>query len=380
MVDFMDSPQYQDLMDNFNMDSKKINKNGDTTRNWVCKFSKKKKGFNCPVKSRTVQTIEKVTVFKVEEASHEHEPVENSTRKNFDFSVEAQSKMKELLQLNVNSRNIRKALIDKGIYTEETAPSTQGFYNKTSQLRKKMNLDRKNIGLGELEDLIENNSEEPEDPTDPYVIKHVVEEDETGRLRFSILFSSKDLIDKYLKSGKRWMLSLDSTYQTNTEDCPLIFFGSSNKDGKFNGIGAILSNREDKKAFDFLFDYVKNTAEPLPTAVMADADKAITSSVRDILPGSKRLTCFFHIMKNVRQRLSRVKTTDKAIYNKIMEDIRILQAGAVDEESFSILYSLLTKKWMVEHEFYDPELKIMVSEFFAYFTKVMAFIYSKQQS
>ena len=142
MVDFMDSPQYQDLMDNFNMDSKKINKKGDTTRNWVCKFSKKKKGFNCPVKSRTVQTIEKVTVFKVEEASHEHEPVENSTRKNFDFSVEAQSKMKELLPLNVNSRNIRKALIDKGIYTEETAPSIQGFYNKTSQLRKKMNLDR----------------------------------------------------------------------------------------------------------------------------------------------------------------------------------------------------------------------------------------------
>ena len=41
--------------------------------------------------------------------------------------------------------------------------------------------------MGELEDLIENNSEEPEDPTDPYVIKHVVEEDETGRLRFSIL-------------------------------------------------------------------------------------------------------------------------------------------------------------------------------------------------
>ena len=47
---FMDSPQYKDLMDNFNTDSKKINKKEDIIRSWVCKFNKKKKGFKCQVK------------------------------------------------------------------------------------------------------------------------------------------------------------------------------------------------------------------------------------------------------------------------------------------------------------------------------------------
>ena len=185
------------------------------------------------------------------------------------------------------------------------------------------------------------------------------------------MFASRNLIEKFMKPGEDCVLSVDSTYQTNTEDCPLIFFGSSTKEGKFNGIGAVLSNREDKEAFDFLFDFVKQTAEPVPISVMADADKAITSSLRDKLPQCKRLTCFFHVMKNVRQRLSRVKAIDKSVYNQLMDDIRVLQSSSVDEKSFLILYGMFKKKWMTEHVFYDPELKIMVSEFLDYFDKVM---------
>ena len=86
----------------------------------------------------------------------------------------------------------------------------------------------------------------------------------------------------------------------------------------------MLSNREDKEAFNFLFDLVKETAELSAIAVMADADKAITSSLRDKLPQAKRLTCIFHVMKNVKQRLAKVKSTDQAVYNKIIDDIRTL--------------------------------------------------------
>ena len=71
-VVFMDSPQYQDLMDNFNTDSKKTNKQEDIIHTWVCKFSKKKKGFACQVKSRTVHSHEKVTVSRLGGVSHDH--------------------------------------------------------------------------------------------------------------------------------------------------------------------------------------------------------------------------------------------------------------------------------------------------------------------
>ena len=106
-------------------------------------------------------------------------------------------------------------------------------------------------------------------------------EDKKGKLRYSVMFSTKNLIEKHLKPGKPWLLSLDATYQTNTENCPLIFFGSSSKDGKFHGVGAILSSREDKEAYDFLFEFVCEVSVPNPTAIMADAAKAITNSARD---------------------------------------------------------------------------------------------------
>ena len=150
----------------------------------------------------------------------------------------------------------------------------------------------------------------------------LVEEDKNKRLRYSVMFSSAYLVKTYMKAGKDWVMSLDATYQTNSEDCPLIFFGSSTKSGKFNGIGAILSNREDKIAYDFLFEMVKEVAEPRPLAIMADADKAMTSSMRDILPNSKRLTCFFHVMKNVKQKLGQIKKDDSSISQRINNDIR----------------------------------------------------------
>ena len=121
---------------------------------------------------------------------------------------------------------------------------------------------------------------------------------------------------------------------------------------KINSIGAVLSNIEDTTAYSFLFETVMEIAEPTPRAIMADADKA--SAIRNTLPASVRLTCFFHLLKNVKQRLAGVKSTDPVIYHKIMDDLQGLQAGAVDKESFSVLYRLLKKKCAEDHIYSDP--------------------------
>ena len=75
-------------------------------------------------------------------------------------------------------------------------------------------------------------------------------------------------------------------------------------------------------------------------------------------------------MKNVKQRLTSVKSTDPSIYHKIMDDLRDLQAGAVDKVSFSILYGLFKKKWVEDHVYSDPGSKVKMIEFFLYFEKV----------
>ena len=138
------------------MDNKKVNKQGNVIRSFVCKFSKRKKGFNCPVKARTILNGTKMTVYRIEGSAHEHTATTGKERKNFNFDKRTEDKMMELLELNVNSRNIRKHMFQEGFFSEETAPSDQVFYSKTSNLRKKLNLDRKKIGLREFEDLIHN--------------------------------------------------------------------------------------------------------------------------------------------------------------------------------------------------------------------------------
>ena len=90
-----------------------------------------------------------MTANSLEGAEHDH------TAMNFYFDQRIKTKIKELLELKVNTRNIRKHLIEEGFFSEETAVSDQVFYSKTSNLRKKLNLDRKKIGLREFEDIIE---------------------------------------------------------------------------------------------------------------------------------------------------------------------------------------------------------------------------------
>ena len=75
-------------------------------------------------------------------------------------------------------------------------------------------------------------------------------------------------------------------------------------------------------------------------------------------------------MKNVKQRLSKVKAADPAVSKQIMNDIRTLQNSAVDRESFLFLFKLLEKKWTKEYAFNTVKMKTMVQKFFQYFSRI----------
>ena len=75
--------QFMDLTDNCNTENKKINKAGDIIRTWVCKFSKNKKGFDYPIKTRTVIKDGKVEVSRLNGEQDEHDRVDNRKYLNF---------------------------------------------------------------------------------------------------------------------------------------------------------------------------------------------------------------------------------------------------------------------------------------------------------
>ena len=77
-----------------------------------------------------------------------------------------------------------------------------------------------------------------------------------------------------------------------------------------------ISSNEDKFSYDYLLDFIKIEAKTAPVAIMADGAKAITSSVLEKFPDSKRLICWYHAMTKMKDRLAGVKNLDASIYHK----------------------------------------------------------------
>ena len=226
--------------------------------------------------------------------------------------------------------------------------------------------------MDDFKTLINDNSKIPENPDEAFITKYFV--DESGEeLKFCVLISTPKLLERYLREqDEDWCLLCDATYQTNMEGAPVILFGANTFETgkKYNGIGAIISSNEDKATYDFLLQFVKDQAKTLPLALMADGAIAVSLSCREILPECKRLMCWYHASKKMKDKLMGIKSLDTSVASQIFSDIHALQFGAPDEESFFILFALLRRKWSEEREYTNDVLKDRVSEFFLYVKKV----------
>ena len=74
-------------------------------------------------------------------------------------------------------------------------------------------------------------------------------------------------------------------------------------------------------------------------------------------------------MKNVKDKLCKLKNVAPNVYMMIINDLQTLQSGAVDKESFVVLYDLLKKKWLESYENTDEKVIDLLKRFFEYFTK-----------
>ena len=83
---------------------------------------------------------------------------------------------------------------------------------------------------------------------------------------------------------------------------------------------------------------------------MADGAIAVSLSCREILPECKRLMCWYHASKKMKDKLMGIKSLDTSVASQIFSDIHALQFGVPDEESFFILFALLQRKWSEERD------------------------------
>ena len=224
------------------------------------------------------------------------------------------------------------------------------------------------ITVDEFKVLVEEKNNVPDNKNEAFIVNSNQEEDENGGLtKFVVIMSTRSLVKNYLEEGsERWMLALDATYQTNMEECPVIIFGKTGSDGKFHAVGFALTKKEDKESYKFVLDWISRTSKKQPECVMADGDTAITAAILSTFPNATRMMCFTHVVRNTNERMAGIRALDPAISQRISNDIRSLQQGALDQE---VLYGLLQRKWTEEVLITTEDLKVKIREFFLYFTK-----------
>ena len=118
-----------------------------------------------------------------------------------------------------------------------------------------------------------------------------------------------------------------------------------------------------------LFRWLKDFAEYPPYACMADAALSTSNALKEIFPDCVRLVCYWHVGKQLRDKIQRVRALDRDMADSIYHDVNKLQLHALDESSFNVLLKLFLKKWTTKCPFTDEsdELKDAVKQFLSYF-------------
>ena len=251
--------------------SSKATKNGQTTVFW-CEFSKRRKGYNCPCQVRTVKVFQELTIEVSSDEEHEH--AQSVERKQLVWEQSTEDNMKDLIKLDITSRNLRKSL--ESSFTNENFPSKSSIYSKTKRLKAEMHLSQ----------------------------------------------------------------------------------GQTSK--------AVLLNKENTSTFSYFLKWIDSVSSSKPKFCMADGASSITAALTDVFPQCQRLMCYFHMIKNVKLRLTKLKSVDESIFSRLKEDIFKLRLLPPDEESFDELVRLFVEKWTDKNKL--PEcIHELLSDFCTYF-------------
>ena len=158
---------------------------------------------------------------------------------------------------------------------------------------------------------------------------------------------------------------LSHHYRLLWQGFPFFVSGTSTPTGKFFPTHCMLASHEDTKAWEESYRFLKNM-DIIPKYRMGDGAQEITNAGIEIFGDSgTRLMCWPHVYRNIVPRLSQLRKMNRALADTVLEDIEFIQWSAV-KESFDVLFDLLEKKFIDNHEYTTEENKELIA-FFVYF-------------
>ena len=106
--------------------------------------------------------------------------------------------MKESIDLDMETRNIKKSLKKKELLTDALMPKLSSFYHKVNQIKKQLSKNQVKITVEEFQKIVKENSIIPENTDEAFVVKFFVEENGDD-LKFCVLILTQGLMERNLR-------------------------------------------------------------------------------------------------------------------------------------------------------------------------------------
>ena len=136
--------------------------------------------------------------------------------------------MKSLLNLDITSRNLKKAVEDK----ENKLPSRFSFYNKVKDWSQPLDWAKYLLQNNNFTHFLwKNLLYQIADNQEQIFILDFYSDKNREHFEFGALFTTGFFIDTYLKSKKPWFLNIDFTYNLPTDKFIVLFFGATDELG-----------------------------------------------------------------------------------------------------------------------------------------------------
>jgi len=145
---------------------------------------------------------------------------------------------------------------------------------------------------------------------------------------------------------------IDATNKLNYQGYPLEVGGTTYRIRKLHPEFARIVSNETHVAYGFIFSALKDLIKEIcqidycPTNLIADGAEPISNGFCETFKSSKdfpkfkRSMCWFHVMKNVKDRLDESDQNYKAI----LYDLTIVQYSR-NETCFKLAFTLFKSKW-----------------------------------
>ena len=148
-----------------------------------------------------------------------------------------------------------------------------------------------------------------------YLVDHLVD-CETNEITHVFLIdpTSAEMLRAYY-----FVILIDSTYNCNTYNMPLVEFVGVTPVGKLFSIGIVLMKDESAVSYQWALEFVKRVlgANLVPNAIVTDHERGLIKSIPIMFPNSKHLLCVWHITECIDVRLRKQKVVTKANPNGV---------------------------------------------------------------